>query len=187
MEVHILIAAQRAILRAGLRAIFSSDQRIAEIHEVASTEELIRYLENYIPDLVIIHQMLITDLDILPRDHFIIITGKPDKNIFLAALKHGGRGYLLEDTSAEALLMASTLSAETFIFDRALTPWIIEHLSGDFRLPLRNEVLTAREQEVLDLRNRSFSNLAIAEKLNISENTVKSHLLHISRKQRIKY
>lgn len=187
MEVHILIAAHRAILRAGLRSIFSSDQRVAEIHEVANTEELIKYLETHTPDLVIIHQTLITNLNILPRDHFVIITSKPDKSMFLAALEHGGRGYLLEDASAEALLMSSILSAETFIFDRVLTTWIIEHISSSFQLPIQDEALTAREQEVLNLRSRGFSNLAIAEKLNISENTVKSHFLHISRKQRIKH
>jgi two-component system nitrate/nitrite response regulator NarL len=140
-------------------------------------------LETSRPDRIIIHQSLLEDITALPEGRCIIITARPDKQMLQAALMHA-RGYLLEQTTSERLLMASLLGPGSCLIDPALAPWLHEVLSkqNPSHLDASHEPLTAREQEVLDLRKKGLSNKEIAQQLCLSENTVKSHFLHIQQK-----
>ena len=187
MEQTVLIAESREILRAGLRAIFANDPLVSCTYEATTSEELKKRLQSCVPDLVVVHQSLVTDMMQLPKGRFIILATEPDKNMLLAACAYGARGYLLEDASAELLRMTLYLKDKMFLLDPILTPWLLDRISGDILPSASNEILTTREQEIFNLvLTNGLSNRAISERLCISEATVKTHLAHIFRKLNIK-
>src|SRR5689334_12893115 len=103
MELEVLIADPSDILRAGLHLILMNDKRVIQIHEAATKEELYTQLRSKSLDLIVINQSFITDMSMLPRRRFVILTAELDIDIFQRAYNHGARGYLLENTSAELL------------------------------------------------------------------------------------
>lgn len=180
--MDVLIAMPRDLLRRGLHTLFAEDRRIAHVYDAATTEELKAQLTFHAPDMVVIHQSLVTDINILPRDHFVILTDKPDLHTLRDALAHGIRGYLLESTSADLLLMALFFGEQSFFLDPSLAPWLSERLSGE-SLPLVNDImLTPREWEVFYLLHDCFDDKEIAERLCISHATVRTHVVHILHK-----
>lgn len=182
MGLHVLIAEPRGILRMGLRAIFAENPLVEQVYEAATSEELQKYLTSYSPDLVVIHQSLITDLKILPRGHFVLLAPAPDKTMFLAALDYGACGYLLENAPVDLVQKTLGLVEEGFVVDMALNSWIRGCIQSDASLSASGEVLTAREQEIFDLARKGLTNRVIARHLHISESTVKTHIGHIRRK-----
>ena len=179
---YVLIVESRAILRAGLLNIFKRAPNVSSVDETATSEELNIRLKNQPLDLIVIHQSLLTDIQSLPRGHFVVLTAEPDKNILLAAHTFGALGYLSENTSPELLRMTLSLSEGDFLLDPAFTSWVLNYVDGD-TLPSGNpEVLTAREQEIFVLLRSGLTNRSIAAQLGVSESTVKSHIAHIFRK-----
>ena len=187
MGQSVLIAESREILRTGLRSVLASDPLITCVYEAATSEELKKHLVTYTPDLIVVHQSLITDILLFPRGHFVIVATEPDKNMLLAAFAYGARGYLLENASANLFHLTLRLASDMFLLDPKVTPWLFGHISGDILPTASSEVLTTREQEIFELLlNGNLTNRAIGEKLCISEATVKTHLSHIFRKLNIK-
>src|SRR5260370_6904833 len=105
MEQSVLIAESREILRAGLRAIFTNDPFVSSIYEAATSEELKKRLVSCLPDLVVVHQSLVTDIMQLPRGRFFFLATEPHKNMFLPPCASAPRGYFLENPSAQLLRM----------------------------------------------------------------------------------
>src|SRR5579884_2903094 len=147
----VLIVEARAILRTGLLNIFREDPSVSSVDEIVTSEELNIRVKSQSLDLVVIHQSLLTDMQSLPRGHFVVLTAEPDKNILLAAHTFGALGYLSENTSPELLRMTLRLAEGDFLLDPAFTSWVLNYVNGD-TLPSGNpEVLTAREQEIFAL------------------------------------
>jgi len=179
---YVLIAEARAILRTGLLNIFKGDPSVSQVGEAVTSEELKKQIESHPPDLIVTHQSLITDMQILPRGHFIILAAEPDKNMLLAAYACGACGYLSENTSVELLRMTLCLVEGEFLLDPAFTSWILYYIYGDTLPSGDPKVLTTREQEIFEMLRSGLTNHSIATQLGISESTVKSHIAHIFRK-----
>lgn len=182
MGKYILIAEERAIQRIGLLKIFKDEPSVSQVNEAATEKELKNQIKSRTPDLIVIHQSLLTDIQMLRTGHFIILTAQPDKNTLLAAHASGALGYLSENTSAELLRMTLGLAEGEFLLDPAFTSWILYYIYGD-TLPSGNPgILTIREQEIFELLRTGSTNRSIAAQLGVSHSTVKSHIAHIFRK-----
>lgn len=129
-----------------------------------------------------VHQSLITDITGLPEGKFVVITQEPDRTVFLACLMHGGRGYLLESTASNHLLMTIFLLPDVLLIDPALSGLLASCLGNATPEPMKHVRLTPRQREVCDLVNKGFKNKEIAERLCISENTVRTHRENTPRK-----
>lgn len=186
MEQHILIAESRDISRMGLKIMFAQDPNVASVNEVKTSEELQKELFFSSPDVIVIHQSLITDSLRLPRNHFVILATDPDEKMLFAAYTNGARGYLLESSTIELLRITLSLTENMFLLDPTLTPWLLKCINKDILPTNAEEVLTARENEVFHLLYSGLSNQAIGEKLCISQGTVKTHIAKIFHKLNIK-
>ncbi len=184
MKLRILIAEPQDILRAGLRTILFEDERIAHIHEAATKEDLQLRLRYDSLDLIIINQLLISDVMSLPEGRFVVLAPELDMTVFQAAYKHKARGYLLENVSAELLRATLSLTDGTFLIEPTLTTQIIEHFLRDRRFLIKDELLTPREREILSLLRDGMDRSLIADRLSISEATLKTHLKNIARKRK---
>ncbi len=188
MGQNILIAETREILRIGLRTIFVEDTRVSNVHEAATDESLKTQLlySGCELDLVVINQSLVTDVSILPKGNFVILTNEPDLTILKAAYEHGARGYLSENTSAELLRMILHPTEGSFLIEPKLAPWIMEYIFGGMQTTITDELLTPREKEVISLLRGGLNRHSIAEQLSITDATLKTHIKNIARKREIK-
>lgn len=186
MGLRLLIAEPRAVYRKGLYTIFSHDSSVQSIHEATTVAEFQTKLCPRLIDFVIVNQTFITDMSLLPKDHFVIITDKPDRAIFDAAISYGLRGYLLESSLETLIRLVLYLPPGQCLLDPALTLWVIKTAHDDTFSEPQYYMLTPREQEILALRRAGQSYQHIAVSLCISKETVKKHLQHIAHKLNMK-
>jgi DNA-binding NarL/FixJ family response regulator len=186
MRKNILIAVDRAILRTGLRAIFRDDPSVDKLEEVTTAEELCKYLADSLPDLLVIHQSLVTNFNLLPKGRFLLLAFEASKEQISMAHAAGARGYFSENASGELLRMALHLADRDFLLDPAFTAQLLQASCVDALLSESPEGLTDRELEVFSLLRTGLTNRAIADRLSISESTVKTHVAHILQKLDLK-
>jgi len=185
MEREVLIAEPSDILRAGLRAVLTGDKCVVRLHEAATKEELYTQLRSKSLDMVVVNQSLLTDISILPRGRFVILTAALDRDFFQRAYRHGARGYLLESTSAELLRTALCLKEEGLLIDPALTASILDYFSSGLRFSIQDHLLSPKEREVMGLLREGMDRKRIAQTLHISETTLKTHIKHIRNKNNV--
>jgi DNA-binding NarL/FixJ family response regulator len=111
----------------------------------------------------------------------VLTTFDTDRDV-LPAVEAGATGYLLKDTPRAELLRAVRAAHRG---EAVLSPAVAGRLMGRVRGP-EPEVLSARELEVLTLVAAGSTNRETAQKLFISEATVKTHLLHIYAKLEVR-
>jgi DNA-binding NarL/FixJ family response regulator len=103
--------------------------------------------------------------------------------ILKAAYKHQGCGYLSEDVSAELLRTVLNRSENAFLIEPNLTPWVMDGFFYNAFSTLREELLTPREKEIIDLLRKGIDRATIAKDLCIAETTLKTHIKNIARKR----
>ncbi len=101
---------------------------------------------------------------------------------FWLASKHGLRGYLLESSLNNHLLMTMFLVPGVLLIDPALADWLASRLGDATQEPLKTRPLTPREREIDGLVKQGFSSKDIAKRLCITEKTVSKHRENTSRK-----
>ena len=109
----------------------------------------------------------------VPTTGVLIFTAYGERSLLQRGLESGARGYILKETPHETLLRAieKVAAGETFV-DPGL---MAEFIAGRGQM----DVLTPREREILQLLADGMSNVDVAQKLFISQETVKSHVRHI--------
>ncbi len=182
MGHHILVAEQRDIARRGLKNIFVEDPLVTSVREATTCGELQQELKTCMPDLLIIHQSLASNFASLPKNRFVILATQPDEKELFDAYINNARGYLLESSSIELIRMTLRLAEKMFLLDPALTPWLLGCINKAALPVTTYEMLTMREQEILQLLRSGFTNRKIGAELCISEATVKTHVANIFRK-----
>jgi DNA-binding NarL/FixJ family response regulator len=197
MTLRVLIADDQALVRAGFRMILESDDTIRVVDEAANGDDAVALVRKLRPDVVLMDirmpvldgleatRRIISTADLLPLPRVIMLTTFDVDEYVYAALRAGASGFLLKDVSPEQLVAAVHLVAAG---DALLAPSITRRLVERFARPsdksprpVPGEVssLTSRETEVLVLMARGLSNAELAERLTLSEATVKTHVARI--------
>jgi two-component system NarL family response regulator len=121
-----------------------------------------------------------------PAVNIIMLTASDEEADLYDAIKNGASGYLLKDASIDEVAQAIRLVASG---QSLISPMMAAKLLAEFKAisgvdakPLRLPKLTDRELEVLNLVARGLNNREIADKLFISENTVKNHVRNMLEK-----
>ncbi|WP_293697292.1 response regulator transcription factor [uncultured Agrococcus sp.] len=182
--ISLVIVDDHPIVRDGLRSLFDADPRFEVIGEAADGGTAIGVVQRLRPDVVLMDLRMpggggaraIAELAQrgVPSRVLVLTTYDTDADV-LPAIEAGASGYLLKDTPKEELFGAVEEVAQG---RSVLAPAVASKLMGSMRRST-NEVLSRREREVLELVAEGSSNRQAAERLFVSEATVKTHLLHI--------
>jgi len=194
MTIKILIADDHKLFRQGLIGLIQTREDLVEVIGEAETgEEAVRMAEQLQPD-VILMDIYMPEMDGLeaakeirarfPQIAIVMLTSSERDGHLYEAVQLGVSGYLLKSLDATELfdLLSSIIKGEPAM-TRAMAERLLKAVANRLADDEKGEQpLTERELFVLRLVASGASNQAIAEKLSISINTVKSHLKNILEK-----
>ena len=194
--MRLLIADDHPLFRDGLRSLLEA-RGIDVVAEARNGREAVEQARRWKPDVVLM-DLSMPELNGLaatrllsaeqPETRVVILTASEDDADLFEAIKSGAQGYLFKNLASDEFfrLLDGVQRGEP-----ALTPGLARKLLGEFARPTPAalaraadadgpEALTEREREVLDLLVLGItSNKDLAERLVVSENTVKYHLRNI--------
>ncbi len=198
-KIKIILVDDHRLFLDGIKSLLSEVDFIDIIGEASSGNELLTFLPNQKPDLIMMDISMkglsgieaskqITDL--YPDIKIMILSMHTNEEFVINAIKAGVKGYLSKDTSKEELLGAIKIIHEggecysKLISDNFLKSYV-KKIKTEQNL-MESKTLTQREIEILKLAVVGFSNKEIADKLFISTKTVDSHKNNIMQKLKLK-
>ena len=199
-RVRVLLVDDDDLMRAGLRAVLSSDPALDVVGEAHDGRVAVAEVRAQRPDVVLM-DVRMPDLDGIaatrevvaasPDVRVVILTTFEEDDYIFGALSAGASGFLLKRTTPEALIGAiHAVAAGDSLLSPSVTRRVIDRMarlpSGGAPADTRLAELTPREREVLAQVARGLSNTEIARALVIEESTVKTHVKRILMKLRLR-
>ncbi|UCD43556.1 MAG: response regulator transcription factor [Chloroflexota bacterium] len=183
-KIRLVIVDDHPVVRDGLRGMLEGQPDFEVVGEAANGQEAVQLAASLRPEVMLMDlRMPVMDgvaaLEKIqtssPTVKVLVLTTYDSDADILPAIEAGAVGYLLKDTSREDLYSAIRATARG---ESVLSPGVAARIIGQMRAPAE-EKLSVRELEVLQLVAEGDSNSEIANRLHISQATVKSHLIHI--------
>lgn len=188
-EIRVLLADDHAVLRMGLRALIETEPGIVVVGEAANGAEAIEQARFCHPDVVLLDLVMpgtdgLYALAQFARFQFppyiLVFTSFADDDKLFPAIKAGAQGYLLKETDPKEVLAAiREIAHGGSALHPAVARRVLREMSRPPQHPLAEEPLTEREEEVLTMLARGYSNQEIAERLLVRERTIRSHVSSI--------
>jgi DNA-binding NarL/FixJ family response regulator len=195
-RITVLIADDHAHFRDGLRALLSSAPDIEVVGEAASGDEAVSHAARLQPDVILMDVQMpgINGIDATrrilhtsPHISVVVLTMFEDDDSVFAALRAGARGYLLKGAlKAEILRAIRGAASGEAIFGPAIARRLMQYFAAPRPTPrdLFPE-LTEREREILELIAQHRTNPEIAERLYLSQKTVRNNVSNIFAKLQV--
>lgn len=196
-KIRVMIADDHPIVREGLSKLLRLEEDIDVVGEACDGRELLEKMGDLDPDVVLL-DLRMPNLDGLgalqtlqntsnTRAKVIVLTASEDKNEFVQAMKLGCSGIVLKQTSADLIVKSirKVYGGEIWL-DSHTTAAVMRQFAtaSEGAAPSgararERSPLSAREREIVALVAQGFKNKEMAEKMFISEQTVKNHLHNI--------
>ena len=192
MSIKVMLADDHVLLREGIRQLLEFDGMIEVIEEANDGIECLEKLEKSKPDVILldINMPKKNGIEVLKEIRIknlpvkvLILTVHNEVEYLLKAVDIGVDGYILKDSESAELKRAivSIMNGENYIQPN-LIPALNSKLVSRDKDKDKIDALTDREMEVLVCVANGMFNREIADKLNISERTVKNHVTNIFKK-----
>lgn len=194
--IKILIADDQELLRQSLEIVLGSKENMALTGSVENGMEVLDSVQQEMPDVILMDirmpkmdgvQCTKVIKERYPQIKIIILTTFDDDEYVFNALKNGASGYLLKGVSVDELVSAvETVYGGQAMINPDIAATVLRLFSrmaqSDYSIQIqRNQVeeLTRSEWKIVEQVGNGLSNKEIAQKLNLSENTVKNYLSNI--------
>jgi len=183
MPIRIVIADDHALFRQGLRSLLRQQTDLEVVGEVERAQDLLETLAKVPCDLLLLdlqmERWLLSDIDALSKlTKVIVLTASENIEDGLGVIRQGARGVVHKRFAVETLMEAIRSVAEGLV-------WMPATIQAELAAQLRNSPavkLTARENEVVRCVALGMRNAEIAERFQITEATIKTHLNNIFQK-----
>ncbi len=187
--LRLLLVDDHALFREGLISLLSYQDDFTVVGEAEDAGSALAQAHALEPDIVLMDIELPGEDGVfatrrltmeMPNVTVVMLTVRDDSETLFEAIKAGAQGYLVKNTrSRELLEQLRGLARGEAAISRRLAARILEEIRGQTDRLGPEEELTARELEVLELVVARLSNAEIAERLMVSEHTVKNHMKSI--------
>jgi two-component system, NarL family, nitrate/nitrite response regulator NarL len=193
--IRLVIADDHPIFRDGLRKLLSLEDDFEVVGEARDGSDVLEIVKQAEPDVLLLDLRMpgMDGLSVLQtlkssgsRTRVIILTASEDKNEFVQAMKLGCSGIVLKQTATELLYKSiRKVNAGEIWLDSHTTAAVMRQfaspgrISSSDRKGRERSPLSTRERKIVGLVAQGFKNKEIAEKIFISEQTVKNHLHNI--------
>ncbi|GAA1280845.1 response regulator transcription factor [Pseudonocardia aurantiaca] len=190
-SIRVLIVDDHPVVRDGLRGVIDGEPDMTVVGEAGHGAEALARVAAEPVDVVLMDLRMPTMGGVeaigelrrrAPSVRVLVLTTFDTDRDVLPAIEAGATGYLLKDTPRDELLRAVRAAHRG---EAVLSPTVAGRLMGQVRAPAQ-DTLSGRELEVLRLVAAGSTNRETAQKLFISEATVKTHLLHIYAKLEVR-
>jgi DNA-binding NarL/FixJ family response regulator len=190
-QIRLVLADDHTIVRAGIRALLQNSPLFRVVGEAETGTDALRLARTHKPDVILMDitmpelngvEATIRILKEFPRVRVIILSMHATKEYVLRALNAGAAGYLLKGAATSELEAAikAVVRGETYL-SSAVSRYVVDALKGGAHGGAEEtqgdtyEQLTPRQREVLQLIAEGKTTREIAERLNLSIKTVKTH------------
>ncbi|MDP9751883.1 MULTISPECIES: response regulator [Thermoanaerobacter] len=189
--IRLLVADDHALIRKGLVQLIEMEKDIKVISQASNGEEAYQLAKKFMPDLILMDVNMpvmngIKAAKMLKEEKHpskvLFLTIYNDREYILEALKLGVEGYILKDAEYDDLIKAIRTIYNGGVY---IHPSLMEEIDNIDHENLKKD-LTPREIEILKLISKGYSNKEIAQKLFLSEKTVKNHVYNIFKKLDVK-
>ena len=192
----IILAEDHNILRAGLKALLSSNPDFEIVGEADNGRDAIRRVIQLKPDLVIMDLSMpgmngmdaVREIkDRMPEVTVLVLTVHSEEEYVMASLQAGANGYVLKDATHNELLTATerVLAGKTYLSPDITEKVVNSYLNtgtGRQEPVTRWDTVTQRERQILKLIAEGHTNRSMAEYLCISVKTVEKHRANLMKK-----
>jgi DNA-binding NarL/FixJ family response regulator len=198
-KIRIVVADDHPIFRDGLCKLLALEEDFDVVAQASDGRQVLDVLQQYEPDILLL-DLKMPGLDGLAtlqrlqiaknKTRVIVLTASDDKNVFVQAMKLGTSGIVLKQTATELLIKSiRKVHAGEIWLDSHTTAAVIRQFVANDEPPMPQpssiqpergrSPLSQREREIVALVAQGFKNKEMAEKMFISEQTVKNHLHNI--------
>lgn len=200
-KIRVLIADDHSLFREMLYHTLSDEEDIEVVGQAVDGKEALEKTNKLKPDILLLDISMprmdgIETTQILspknPNTKIVILTAHDDEEYLFKLIRAGAIGYLMKDTSSVEVVNAirAAYSGESLIQPRVARKIIKKlsnllekkSISSNQEKKDKLDLLTRRESEILQLVGKGLNNREIAEKLYISEATVKTHVMNAMHK-----
>jgi DNA-binding NarL/FixJ family response regulator len=185
-SVRLLLVDDHPVVRAGLRAMFTSQPNMVVVGEASTASEAVQATEVLQPDVVVMDLQLGAGGDGFAATRAIVASNGASQVLILTtydtdvdiarAIEAGALGYVLKEAPPDQIYRAVLAVANG---ETVLTGPVAARVLRAMRGGAAANALTARELEIVELIARGFSNREVARTLFVSEATIKTHLVHV--------
>jgi DNA-binding NarL/FixJ family response regulator len=196
-EIRVLIADDHPVFRYGMKALLRSVPGIEVVGEATTGEETCDRAQELQPDVVLMDIKMpgISGIEAtrrivhtLPQVNVLVVTMLEEDDAVFAAMRAGARGYLVKGADQEEVLRAiRAVASGEAIFGGAIASRLIHFFAAPRETAALQAFpdLTEREAEILLLIAEGRSNPQIAQRLILSEKTVRNHISNIFSKLQV--
>lgn len=189
-SITILIVDDHTVVRQGIRTLLDMHPDLQVVGEAESAESALRLVEDLVPDVVLM-DLLLPGMNgveatrhikrISPRTQVVVLTSYAEDEHIFPALRAGALSYILKDIRPRDLAesLRKAVQGESVLHSRVAARMIQEVREAKRKVPQVFSELTPRELDVLQLLADGSSNAAIAERLTLSEKTVRGYISNI--------
>ena len=192
-RLRVLIADDHPLVREALRQALDGEEDMEIVAEATDGEEAVKLASELRPDIAVM-DIVMPKLngigatrkikEIAPDIAILILTAYDDDEYVLGLLDAGAAGYLLKSARGRDLAGAirAIKSGESVLHPKIIAKLLKRAMVAPAEEHKASEILSERESEILNLVAMGMSNKEIAEKLVLSERTIKAHLTNIFNK-----
>lgn len=188
--IRIVVVDDHALFRAGLIGLLEDMPEFKVVGEASNGEEAIPIIRDLKPDVVLldVNMPVMNGVDAVEeikkhvKTHIIMLTISRQEDDLFAAIAAGADGYILKNAEPEDLRKAihNVVEGKSVLSPEVTRP-VLKALANA-SLPVSDRLVSRREIEVLECLSQGLTTHQIAERLFVSENTVKTHIRHILEK-----